>query len=330
MNNLLALDAANVGAAFRNVLRNWRYLPFIATFGFFLVLAVAHLVRTRLPELVPIGPALLGAVFGLTITDFVNRRIARLAEDSSFAPCALTRWQAMTYRAAYLILGAIVLGGTVMPAGKQALMWAACGYAVAGPIFGSLIFRFRMANGAANWSASALSNLHATRQNLVPMAAATVATIAAIWIAELFTADDVGAGFGICLLLLYAVIFTPVDHGIINFERLAGHSLLHSVIGHLARPSLGLIAIIGSYALVNEVFFIALSGLIAASVCIFRILQIILFRLYSRRAAEWVLTMTIGMVMLLAMTISFAAPLGLFAILLYLGVRSQRQTWRMS
>jgi hypothetical protein len=126
------------------------------------------------------------------------------------------------------------------------------------------------------------------------------------------------------------LILTSVDDAVVRFMTIAGYSA-GRIVGARARPALIFLAITTCACLVGserfEAGIIAAVGVIGLLLMIARILA---YRSHPKRAADLVVTICLGVVGVVGVTVPVLSPFAFAAILWQLHRRSRRTTWLLA
>jgi hypothetical protein len=270
----------------------------------------------------------IGAVLGWATGRGLLRRLADHAAEGLLAADALDRATRATYLAVGAVLPALALAGLAALAQPAALGWLGAGFL--GGIVASrlvpIVFSVRFAVGrsrlgkADGWSGV----------NPLMLAALLALTSALLGRAGLAWRGEAGAA-----LILTASTFLSlawlvrIDAKSCRFLALAGHGPWRSAAAQLA-PGGACVLLSTSFALLlgGGLAFIA-PALVGVALLAIATARIWLYSLYPRRAADWLLTIALVVLGLLAVAAPPIAPLLLLAIGVDLNRRAARARWMM-
>jgi len=135
-------------------------------------------------------------------------------------------------------------------------------------------------------------------------------------------APIVAIAISFCVLFWYS----PVDYGVVNFERISGHSPSRSVRAGLKSPAkIGAALFLAALASGPRVGG-AVLGLTAA-VLGFRFVGILLSRILARHQVQFCLAVALLVLLSVAMPALWAAPVMVLVFSAWLFLKAHRTTW---
>ncbi|QXQ07323.1 hypothetical protein KX816_04645 [Sphingosinicellaceae bacterium] len=121
--------------------------------------------------------------------------------------------------------------------------------------------------------------------------------------------------------------YSPVDHGVVNFERMMGHSSLRSLARRLVRPAGMSLLSTAVAALTGSAGFALLVVATTGAVLLYRAATVQLARFLPAHQVGFAMLVILFAAFATAFAVPFAAPVLLLALVGWMLVRSGRTTW---
>jgi hypothetical protein len=329
-NRLLALDWAIAKAMLSILLRNWKDLPYLLILGAMALAALMSIFRLLPTDNWAQAAAAIGAVFGLATGRYANRRIATLRDDSHLAAEAHNEIANAQYLAAYFLLSFAGLSLPFLNVSWQARLWGWLGFLLGAALSMAFSPKLQVARIIAAVSRHQSGLLYMLRQSPAVLTIGVISALTATVAEHAFRYDGKPmTGMGVTAFTIVAILLTPVDYGIARFQRLSGFSVWLSVKYFLVKPFVALLIGVGVASVTAETFNLILIAAAASVVFTYRLLQVIVFRLYGPRSSEWVLVIAVTIIMIAGFAVPYLIPFIIGAILLLFGFRSENSTWLM-
>lgn len=324
MTPILGQDARIVGFNLRAMTRTWHDKLAIACFA----LIAPAILADRLAEQRAGIIVAVGAAAGAGLMVLMLGRLRYLAEESPLAAEALRPAAARAYLAAWhapVALAVLLLVAVARPALAAPALAAYVGGALVAALGDRAWRRLRLAvrcpkaGGAmaASWRRS-------------PRAAMLVSAVAA---GLILAAPAIGME-GVALLVFaglvsfFATMFvTPTTQEVVTFQSIAGHGLGATLARNLRFAALvGPVAMLATAPLLLPELGVTVVAIVAG-VVLFRIVQVMAFRAFPGRAAEFLLIGLISVTLLIGVTFPPSLPFVLVAAMVWLWRRARPVTW---
>lgn len=328
------LDARAVDAGIATLYRNWRdlipILIFTALAGLYLRYAFVSLSPAKL-ALVLAG---IGLVISAAICLSCAMRLDALSQASPFTLYALTPAFRSAYLLAWIGVAFALLCVFVLLAWQAALAWMALAWAALG-FGGGIVIGFAMAalvlrvrTWPSRWlAASGSQGWRRNRRSTYAAAVLAALTFALDRLFLSFGAGQYAAAAGTALVLLFAI--SPVQHSLVVFQRFAGFGMGRSIAFHLRMPLIAALAMAAAGLVLLDLLAALAIAAAGAAVLGYRLLQLLLFRLYSPRASECALIGIVWIIMLLGFGFPFAVPVLLALIYSRLILKGREVIWML-
>lgn len=329
-NPLLRHDLAIVSALLRDLLRRWRDAFAIVGMAIFGVAVIRNLFLD-LSEQTHNLAFFAFMSFIATICDlFLRSRTRYFRRDSALAATALVDFNSLNYRmTGHLLMSSLTTSllclpdvqlflealaswwMSLVPVAVAATIWGAGRRIGLERYFGWLlpVWRSRRTGGGVLWATGVTSFLIA---------------VAPYWLSS-GAVPFQAAGLTLFVLSWYS----PVDHAIVNFERVAGWKPGASVRAVLYRPvKLGLILV--AAALVSRDFrSVAAVLTMAFATLTYRFLTIMLSRIVRPQQVDFAMFVLLGLTLSFALPMPFLAPLPIVAMLIWLHRNAAKRLWQL-
>jgi hypothetical protein len=325
-NPLLAHDLIATAAVLRALfasLRNLLAVAFVAAIAIMFVREAVWSLPPTMRSLALLGAASLAA---LSLDLALRARLRYFQLESPLAPTALEPGNRATYRLAiHLLFGVALEAAICLPDIDLAARSIACWWLMVA--LAQLLASLGMARGRPRAAFAWLLDLWRSRTTGAGAPIATLAGASVIFVAGRFGVTAIApfaAPFvSLCLLLWYA----PADHGVVNFERIAGYPALRSVRTQLGRAAAIAAVFAGSAAasLDLRVLFAVLAT--GVGVLTYKLLAVLLSRFLASRLVEFALALVLFVVLASAFAMPWVAPILLIVVLGNLLKKAERATW---
>ena len=253
----------------------------------------------------------------------VHARLTFHASDGLLAADALNRSERRRYIAAWHGIGLMLVIVVTMLLRPSVLAVSVIGYlagAVAAQLASGLGAWRRIVRGRPGWSMLAWSNRPSTG-----VAAAAILMLMLVGARESQLTQQMAlAGIGTILL---ALTLSGVDDQTIRFMATAGHGTRRIVTYHAkGLASFFAVAVPGSYALLG-LTGMAIVAALSSTMLLLLTLRILAYRLHGRRAADALVSMLAGLLMLAAYWVPPALPVVACTMLWHLHRSGRERTW---
>lgn len=257
-----------------------------------------------------------GGIVGVTAGRLIASSLAFHALDGSLAADALHLPTRQRYMIAWHATGLLVLAAVTLVARPTLVIVSVPGY-VAGALIGGWSFGFAIpALGRRkfrhdNTRRRIKSWAQHPRAGIV---GAAILTLSLVSLANLLSPHVMLGLVGIEAAMLVLTL-TVVDHGIVRFLTIAGHSSWRIV----ARQARGAMLFVGLAAPVCAFTFGAVAAGIVATVSAAALLlmaiRILSYRLHGKRSADFLVSILTALLILVAYSMPFLVPVVAFAII---------------
>ena len=263
--------------------------------------------------------AALAGMTGFAVARAIHARLVVLAEESAMAVSALDPHSRRAYEAVCLASALIAVFFFTLLARS-----AVVGVGAAGFLAGALAVRAMRPIGASPARPSLLQRIDQVRRALARRGPA--GGVAAVFVL-LFLAP--GPGWCVAALLIAGLVLTPMDADAVRFEAEAGLSTGRSLDRHLRAAGVLLVTVPGAAALVSPAAAPALA-LTAAALFALSAVRLLLYRTRTKRGADLMLGLGLGVVVLLATTVPPLAVVLVVVALVRLSKVSEAVRWRLA
>lgn len=327
-NPLFAHDVAIARAVLKDIFSQWQDLVTVAialAFGGLLIHSSVASLNSQKRELLMLAVSVGGA---LMLDMEVRRRLQLFRAESPLAVAALSKPHRLAYRLALHLIASIALmmvlflpywtlSGRFLGVWWLTLLLIQL-FAYAAVVKQAPAMQVHFAFWSALW-----------RSRTVGAGAKIVAPIAAFiifCIAQLGSSAAIpfaAAGLSACVLAWYS----PVDHGIVNFERICGYPPLRSLRVRLGdTAAIGLLLVAAAGVSHNPAVAFG-TGAACVGVLAYRALAVVLSRLVPPRQVQFAMAGVLFVGLALALTAVFIAPVLLIALTVWLLRKAGKKTW---
>ncbi|WP_430636301.1 hypothetical protein [Sphingomonas hankookensis] len=301
---------------------------FVAVLVLLTALAVVHSWFADRPWRIAAWAVLAGGtIIGIGAGRLVAGRLAFHAFDGVLAADALQSQMRQRYMVAWHGIGMALLAVVTMVARPSLLVVSVPAY-IAGGLVSGLPGRFWMQKRLIG-----LTRLGRTLRawSCRPSAGITAALVLLLLLlpGRTLGTNALMAAVGIGTML-FTLMLTSVDNGVVRFMMAAGHGLRRILMHHSRGAAFFLvIAVPGCWALFNPVA----GGIVAATggaMLFLQTLRVLAYRLHGKRFADLLVSLLIGLLMLVAYSMPLALPLVALIMLWQLQRRGRMKTWLLA
>lgn len=279
--------------------------------------------QTRL--LVSMGAALLASG---SLHTTLSARLAYFVADSPLSPAALIRGNDRGYRiVAHLLVSIAAAAALCLPdigtAALLILIWWSTAAAL------QLLERVGAAAGVSRLATHFAPGMDWQRSRTAGSGAVlvTISAAAVIFACALFPGGKGAAMVAVAVTAGALLWYAPVNHGVVNFERISGYSPVRSVRARLGRAGAMVIAFCISAALSLNTAVLGLVVATGAGILGYKVLTILLSRFLRPRQVEFTMVFLLFGSLASAFAIPWAAPLLLIFGSALLLRQAARTTW---
>lgn len=327
-NPLLAHDAACAAAIVKDLLSRWKDLAALTT----LLVAGILFARQSLSGLEQrLAAALLpglGSGVALLTDIALRRRLHYFSRESALAPAALLDRTRLGYRLGlHLFLGIALALLLYLPDLALCAQFIASWLIALIPI--EVVFATFRAVPAHRFQPLVAGLRRVLDSRASGKGLITVASSAGILLLAIALLAPTASApfFAAIIAVLVLGWYSPVDHAVVNFERIVGLPPIASVrknLRYAARSGALLVAV----AIVSTKSAVGLSvGAAMLAVMAYRALSILLSRIFKPREVEFALMAVLFVTLFAAISEPFVAPLLLCALVPWLLRRASSKTW---
>ncbi len=156
---------------------------------------------------------------------------------------------------------------------------------------------------------------------------ATLAMVVAVALAA--SLDPYSAGAFVAAILTFGTLtwFSPVDYGVVNFERIAGYPPLRSVRARLGKSLVIALALTAAASASLRVATVVAVGATAVGVLVYRFMTVLLSRILEPHQVGFAMLVLLFSAFSSVFTVPWAAPVLLIVLITWLLRLSNRGTW---
>ena len=279
--------------------------------------------QTRL--LVSMGAALLASG---SLHTTLSARLAYFVADSPLSPAALIRGNGRGYRiVAHLLVSVAAAAALGLPdfgaAALLILVWWSTSAAL------QLLERVGAAAGVSRLATHFAPGMNWQLSRTAGSAAVlvTISGAAIIFACALFLRGEGAAMIPAAMTAGALLWYAPVNHGVVNFERISGYSPVRSVRARLGRAAAMAIAFSISAALSLNLDALGLVVATGAGILGYKVLTILLSRFLRQRQVEFTMAALLFGALASALAMPWAAPLLVIIGGAWLLRQAGRTTW---
>lgn len=329
-NPLLAHDLAIAASGLRQMVRRPQDMLTMALAGAMAIGLGRASVDMLADEMRPLALMGLAAFAALSLDLALHSRLRYFRYESVLSPVALRVAPGILYRLFFHFLAGSALAGLLcLPdLGLFAKVWLAWWFALL-PVQMCLALarlpQVPATSGVFGFLVDLWRSRHAGSGALPVISAAAAIVFASTLFGNRATAPGIASFLTIGLMLWYA----PIDHAVVTFERIIGHSPAGSVrarlrIGFFAASALAITA-----AAAGNAQLVAAVVVTALAVAAYKILEILLSRVTGRRQVQLTLACLLSIMLATALALPWAAPMLLIAFGGWLAWRAGRTAWML-
>jgi hypothetical protein len=329
-NPLLAHDLAIAAAGLRQMVRRPQDMLTMALAGAMAIGFGRASVDMLADDMRPFLLMGLASFAAISLDLALHSRLRYFRHESVLSPVALRVGPDILYRLFFHLLADSVLAGLIcLPdLGLFAKVWVAWWFALL-PVQMCLALarlpQIPTTNGVFGFLVDLWRSRHAGSGALSVVSAAA----AIVFASALFGSRAIAPGIASLLMIGLMLWYAPIDHAVVTFERIIGHSPASSVrarlrIGFFAASALAIAAVAaGNAQLVAAVVVTALA------VAAYKILEILLSRVMGRRQVQLTLACLLSIMLATGVALPWAAALLLIAVAGWLAWRAGRTEWML-
>lgn len=148
----------------------------------------------------------------------------------------------------------------------------------------------------------------------------------------------IAAGYGIgptaasviaaTVTVLTLTWYSPVDHAVINFQRLIGHAPHTTVRYILGKPAIISLLLTEAAVISGNVWIAGAVAATATIVLLYRYFTIMLSRIVTPRQVQFAMMILLGSIFATAMALPYATPLILIVVPFWINRQAWRRTWQ--
>lgn len=258
----------------------------------------------------------------------LSARLAYFAADSPLSPAALVRRNGRGYRiVAHLTLSVGAAAALCLPdLGAAALLILVWWTTFAALL---LLERSGAPAGIARLAARFAPGIGWQRSRTAATGAlpATVSAAGIVFACAFFVGSEKAAIIMVAATAGPLLWYAPVNHGVVNFERISGYSPVRSVRARLGRAGAMAIAFSMSAALSLKLDALGLVVATSAGILGYKVLTILLSRFLGPRQVEFTMVALLFGVLASAFALPWAAPLLLILAGTWVFRHARRTTW---
>ena len=269
-----------------------------------------------------------GALVGISAGRSVAARLAFHGFDGPLAADALQIPTRRAYRIAWHAIGLVLLATVTVVARPALMMFSLSGYA-AGALIGGGSFGFGVAGLASGRPRFGRAVRSWTQRPRAGMVGALILTPSLVLLANFLGTDAMIAvtGVGVAMLVLP---LTAVDDRTVRFLTIAGHGSWR-IIARQARGTLVFVALAAPLcAIAVDAVYVGIVFAVAAAALLLMTMRILVYRLHDKRAADFIVTILIALLVLAASATPIIVPLVAIAIYGQLLRRAAPKTWLLA
>ncbi len=326
---LLRYEGAVLRGLLRQTVVNWRDGLFLAIFLFVVLLSLKAALEAVPADRRMLVAAAAAALLSAMVERALSRQLAMHSTQTHLAAEALNAVTAWRYRLAGHGL-ALALAGAVVAAFAPALTpFVLAGWLVGGSTAWLVLDLLSgVAGGERRGAARTPMALRWRRsRRRLGQSLLLLGPVVAV-LAHVVPFEEAASAAGV-IAMIHVALFSPLDHATIDFERIAGYGVSQSLKRNLLR---GLIAagVLASAALLSLDPFYMLSVLLPGlAVLLYRVLQLMVFRIFPPRPAEFVLLCSLWAIAVIGLMLPVLLPVVLVVFLLLAGRRASARSWIM-
>lgn len=269
-----------------------------------------------------------GGVVGLSAGRLIESRLALHALDGSLAADALRLPTRQRYVIAWHVIGLAMLAVFMLVSRPSLVIVSLLGYVV-GALIGGATYGLAIAElfiGKPRYGRMIRSWVQRPRAGIV---GAAILTLSLAVLAKFLSVNASMAVAGVETAVLVLAL-TAVDHGVVRFLTIVGHGSWW-IIARQARGAMLFMAL--AVPICALIFGTAIGGIVAsasAAALLLMTMRILAYRLHGKRAADFLVSILVALLMLVAFPMPIIAPFVGVAIFWQMQRRAVTRTWLLA
>lgn len=329
INPLLIHDGAIALAVGRDLLSRWRDLAALVILAIFGLAFVRNAFEGLDQPIRMAAILVISSGLAVMLDLSLRSRVRYFRTESPLAPFALEGRSGSQYRLALQAVAGIAIALPLsFPNLREAMEFIASWWFTLGLVAIAVSAGWAIGESSVarhfGWVKGVWLSRHEASNWQFAAAAGVMAIIAAGYGIGSTAASAIAATVTVLTLTWYS----PVDHAVINFQRLIGHAPHTTVRNILGKPAIISLLLTAAAVIPGNVRIAGSVAATATIVLLYRYFTIMLSRIVSPRQVQFAMMILLGSTFATAMALPYATPLILIVVLFWINRQAWRRTWQ--